>query len=892
MIEHKISDKRWEMKGFWPWVPCKGTSMEIGNELMGVTEWLPATVPGGVHQDLYAAGLIDDPYMDDNSVKCEWVENRWWVYRTTFELPELKGERVELVFKGLDYEAIITLNQVRLGEHVGMYEHAVYDVTELLRNAKTAELQVVLKHPPDEMGQIGLTSQTFTQKSRFNYKWDFSTRLVNIGIWDDVLLRIHGTSSLSDISISTNFDGVTGQVAITADVRKYSATGSASVGTTMFVEATLIDPNGENVASVSAPVVLASDKALLGTGRSELAFTVEKPRLWYPNGYGEQPLYRLHLRLLEDEVVSDEHCREVGIRSLCYEKNPGGPADALPYTFVINGERIYIQGANLTPLDHLYGNIRRSHYEWTIRLAKHANMNMLRIWGGGLIEKDWLYELCDRHGILIWQEFIQSSSGIDNEPSKKPEFLTLLASSATHALKMRRNHVSLAVWSGGNELMSEFDRPSTYEDMNLAMLRELVAIHDPMRLFLPTSASGPVQYVTREKGVSHDVHGHWKYEGNPEHYTLYGEADYLFHSEFGVDGVSAVRSLRKFLSEPHLKPTSMRNDLVWRHHGEWWDTYDRDTALFGSFNDLADFADASQWMQAEGLRFILEANRRRIPFNSGSLVWQLNEPWPNASCTNLVDYYMEPKMAYYWVREAYRPDRISLDYRRLDYRPGETMHMSVYWHRRTGGNVLEKPVQLRLLDGRGYLLSERTIDIRAEPGDCIVRGDVELEAPVTEDGLFIVRLHVEGQEEPECDYFFSTAVQKIYRSAFAYHDADLCVEPEVEWERDSFMPGDGLTVCSRTYRVVNRGERAAMHIYPIETSDNYWMLANDAYFTLLPGESRKIKVLCTPRCHEVFTAARTSAPIELEPEIVFSCFGAKARVPQVNQALTHISTIN
>src|SRR5690606_3855820 len=143
-------------------------------------------------------------------------------------------------------------------------------------------------------------------------------------------------------------------------------------------------------------------------------------------------------------------------------------------------------------------------------------------------------------------------------------------------------------------------------DENLKMLGELVALHDPQRLFLPTSASGPVEHITRKKGVSHDVHGWWKYEGNPGHYELYGEADNLFHSEFGVDGANAVKSLRKFLSEPYLEPVSMKESLVWRHHGEWWDTYEREERMFGGPpRDLHSFVASSQWMQAEGLRFIL-----------------------------------------------------------------------------------------------------------------------------------------------------------------------------------------------------------------------------------------------------------------------------------------------
>ncbi|PLT44714.1 Beta-mannosidase [Paenibacillus pasadenensis] len=930
-MEMRKLDAAWEVKGFWPWVPLKGTSMEIGNELLGVTEWIPATVPGGVHEDLYRAGLIPDPYVDTNSLAVEWVENRWWVYRGRFARPELEpGCRAELVLAGLDYEAIVSLNGRRLGEHEGMYEPAVYDVTELLGERETAELQIILKQAPDEMGQIGKTSETFTQKSRFNYKWDFSTRLVNVGIWDTVSLRVRRAVSLDELALHANVreDG-TGVVSVAALARVEKGTGGAAA------ELELLDPDGRTAARWSGPV---ADGAV----RAELE--VPEPRLWHPNGYGEQPLYELRLRLFADGRLTEETTRRTGIRRIEYRRNPGGPDDALPYTFVVNGQPIYIQGANLTPLDHLYGNVGAERYGWLARLARRANLNLLRVWGGGLIEKEELYDLCDRLGILVWQEFIQSSSGIDNEPSQKPRFLELLGRSAVQALKTRRNHVSLAVWSGGNELMSAPDRPSTYEDANLAYLRALVAEHDPQRLFLPTSASGPRQYITSEKGVSHDVHGHWKYMGNPGHYPLYAEADHLFHSEFGVDGVSSVKSLRKFLSEPHRKPVSMEESFVWRHHGEWWDTFGRDTELFGGFADLQAFSDASQWIQAEGLRFILEANRRRQGRQSGSIIWQLNEPWPNASCTNLVDYYMEPKMAYYWTRSAFEGTHASLDYRSLDAPAGSRLQAAVHLHRRPGaaaglaagevrgldaglagtammergasqatgeggglasgqssqsnpqmdereasqagrasgeGRELDAGqssqamdegleanvtpllrVRAEVRDLRGALLHEQTFDAPAGgetgAGSGSLRiGTLDWVVQDTYNGLLLVRLRIEGMDAPPpVDYFFSTRSPEVYAAALEPMAAALRAEPLGGWEQAP--PEAGGPAASprlrRAYVIANDGTEAALHVRPEETTDGWWMEASEAYFTLLPGESRRVELSCAPRRGELFGA--------------------------------------
>jgi beta-mannosidase len=868
MKEYSLNGLTWELKGFWPWVPLKGTSMEIGNELMGVTEWLPATVPGGVHYDLYRAGLIDNPYRDMNSLHAEWVENRWWVYRAKLERELPSGEQVELVFKGLDYEAIVYLNGVKLGEHAGMYHPAVFDVTELLAGAPGAELLIVLKQAPDEMGQIGRTSQTFTQKSRFNYKWDFSTRLVNVGIWDDVVLRVHRAYSLDELALRTDWDGSQGLIRLSASVRGY---GAGSHDEAVALEIEVSDPSGAAVARLT--------ERFRADGLCETEIPIAEPQLWYPNGYGEQPLYKVAVRLRDgsgtdsESAAHDERVLWTGIRRLEYAQNERSPQDALPYTFIVNGQRIYIKGANMTPLDHLYGNIAPERYEWMVQLAKHANMNMIRVWGGGIIEKPIFYELCDRHGILIWQEFIQSSSGIDNEPSKRPEFLELLAKTAVCALKDRRSHVSLAVWSGGNELMSEPNKPSTYEDETIGMLRALVEKHDPERLFLPTSASGPVQYITEEQGVSHDVHGHWKYQGNPDHYRIYGNADHLFHSEFGVDGVSSPRSIAKFLSKPHRTPVPMEESLVWRHHGEWWDTYERDRTIFGgrAVSNLETFSRCSQWMQAEGLRYILEANRRRMFEQSGSIIWQLNEPWPNVTCTNLVDYYEELKMAYYWVRGAYAPVHVSLDYRKLDYAAGESFRAPVYIHAEQHASACT--VTAQVLDKHGAVHAERQFEASSSADKAAEAGILEFDVPAAQDQLFYVRLKLQlatGESATNL-YAFSTAAGKAYAPALEAADSVVVSEAVSEWRRAAADSQEW----ERDYRVGNAGADVALHIHPEETTDGFRMAADDAYFSLFPGEERIVRVRCRRRGGELFTLdAQVDGRSAEEPTVVFRHFGS------------------
>ncbi|MCQ2425491.1 MAG: hypothetical protein MJ070_05045, partial [Lachnospiraceae bacterium] len=330
---------------------------------------------------------------------------------------------------------------------------------------------------------------------------------------------------------------------------------------------------------------------------------------------------------------------------------------------------------NMTPLDIMYGCVDEARYEKMLKLAKDANVDIIRVWGGGIIEKEAFYDLCDKYGIMIWQEFIQSSSGIDNIPSKDARFLALIEKTAVSAIKEKRNHVALTFWSGGNELMDEHGIPSKYEDENIALLKSLCEKYNPETLMLPTSASGPSEWNIQGKPeMNHDIHGPWKYDGPVGHYTLYNTATCMLHSEFGCDGMTNLPMIEKYLApESRDRVYTVAENLTWRHHGEWWDTTWRDFNLFGNLtNDLPTFVTVSQYMQGEAIRYALEAHRRRAWQCCGAITWQFNEPWPNVSCTCVVDYECNPKFAYYYYRDAMKPYHISMRYDKLVWDAGET----------------------------------------------------------------------------------------------------------------------------------------------------------------------------------------------------------------------------
>lgn len=802
----------WKLKGFWPYVPFKERSMEVGNELMGVTDWLPAQVPGGVHHDLMKAGLIPDPYYELNSLACEWVENRWWMYKTNVVLDDrYLDKHLQLVFKGVDYVAHFFLNGQKLGVHEGMFHPAVFNVTGLMKKGNN-ELIVLLEHAPDEMHQIGHTSMTKTQKSRFNYKWDFGTRLVNLGIWQDVILKVSEGYVIEETRIST--DVVEGKGIIHSSFR------IKGIPNTSCKALVRLEFDGECISEERAVIHFDSDYSSFVWN-----YTIPNPELWYPHDVGDQPLYTLTVDLYNEEKLSDRLERRVGIRKLEYRLNENSPAGALPYTIVINDKPIYIKGVNITPFDHLYGNLSYSDYARYVQLIKEANINLVRVWGGGIIEKECFYELCDEHGIMIWQEFIQSSSGVDNIPSKDPHFLQLLSKTVRAAVMERRNHVSHVIWSGGNELADENFAPVDYTDENIQMIKQLVEKLDPGKLFLPSSASGPLEFldVSRPR-QNHDVHGKWKYEGVTRHYQVYNQSDSLLHSEFGVDGLSHLESLKNFLHPDNLKVTNMAENLTWRHHGEWWDTFFRDTEIFGKMSDIQQFIHCSQFIQAEGLRYILESNRRRKFQNSGSIIWQLNEPWPNVSCTSLVDYYKRPKMAYYWVRKAFAPIHVSLKHEGLMHELGIPFRGEIYLH--STAAAAQFKVGWEVLDISGRVIAEGHEVVYASERTAVLVKNLDLPLPEFPSKVFFVRLKVsQGEEEMGSNlYVFSQRTEEIFRPLLELNGAQLEIVQD-----------------GNRHIITNTGSEVALFVqgWTVSHPD---LIVDGNYSSLFPGERRLFKV--------------------------------------------------
>ena len=638
--------KNWYLRGYNNYVPLHEQSREVDAQTKGVTFDMKVETPHSIYDALLEYGYIDDPYFELNSTKCEWVASRWWVYYTTIQVEKLTP-RMELVFEGLDYKAHIYVNNQKIGEAENAFIRHTFDVSSLLKEGGNT-VKVILESAPDEMGQIGFSDRVFTQKPKFNYKWDFCTRLISLGIYKPVYLQFGEKAKIHNVRFEQG----------------------------ERLDNPMLTVTCENFAQDCKIVVDFAGKHYEITDISHpIPLHIENPQLWYPNGLGEQPLYDLSVSLYQGDSCIDEYKTKVGIRSFCVEHNENA-RNALPYVFKVNDQKVYVKGVNITPLDQTCYT-PNERYDQLLALLKQANVNLIRVWGGGLIESEYFYSQCDKLGFMVLQDFTQSSCGINNETCKDETYLENFAKTAIFACKELRNHPSLVAFDGGNEMISPDWMPLTEEDKTIKMLSDIVKEHCDDRTFYPTTPSGlSVNGDMSKKCMNHDIHGPWKYY--PNHYEYYNNIDSLFHSEFGVDGMANLESLQKFLSDKNLKVSNAMENLVWRHHGEWWDTYERDCAIFGIPKDLEEQIANSQKVQAEGLRYALEANRRRAFQNSGSIIWQANECYPNVFSTSLIDFYMQPKPVLQQVAKAYAPLNVSLKYDKWVLEKGETIKLDVF----------------------------------------------------------------------------------------------------------------------------------------------------------------------------------------------------------------------
>jgi beta-mannosidase len=691
-------------------------------------EWLPALVPGGVHESLLAAGRIEHPYFGDNAHGVRWVEERTWWYRARFAGPAAGGgERVLLDFHGLDTVASIWLNGAHLGDHASQFRPASFDVTGQLREQNELVLRfspplqdlrapesiinsaAILKDivgsamspgdsddgggesPPGVLsGDLALTLR---RKGTFSWGWDFAPRLPSIGIWLPVELRVQSRAALDGHHIR----------AVAVDAQARTARVEVDVDVDAFA----------HPEPLTALLALTSPTGRRTTHRLELdeegrfrsasaRFEVTDAQLWWTHDLGASARYEVHLELVtRDGTVLDERDDRIGLRTVSLDRSADPSDGGRFFRFVLNGVPTYSRGANWIPADMMVGSVTDERCRALVDRARAANMTMLRVWGGGTYERDAFYDACDELGVLVWQDFMFAC--IDY-PSDDPELRAEVTEEARHQVRRLRNHPCLALWCGNNEVHAIhgiLDRSFAPGNWGYAFFHEIlpdaVARHSPGTDYWPGSPWGEDDPTGINGVLDGDRHA-WEVwhgidlgAGGPTEFASRGEAVHFhryaydrgkFISEFGIHATPELSTLERW-TEPgtlalHSHDLLNRNKDVPKDKGDAMMSVETGLPL-----TLREYLDFSMATQAEGLKFGIEHYRRRQPHNSGTLVWQLNDSWPGMSWS-IIDYDLTAKAGYYFVQRAYRPVLAS-----FSHTEAEGLRLWVT-------NSLPRPVTLRL----------------------------------------------------------------------------------------------------------------------------------------------------------------------------------------------------
>jgi beta-mannosidase len=639
----------------------------------GKDEWLPATVPGSVHLDLLAAGRIPDPFVADNEKRVQWVAESDWEYRRLFTIKSelLKEAELWLVCDGLDTLATVTLNGHLLGQTDNMFRQYEWDVKPWLLTVDATgkpaanELRVQFASPvkfaaeQQAVRALPGVSQAipggpYLRKAPCQFGWDWGPQLPPVGIWKDLRLEGRTGARLQQVYLRQEHAG--GQVTVEARVA-VERLGKVPLTATVRI----IAPDSGVVES-SAEVAPGDEV--------KLRVPIAQPQLWWPNGYGRQPLYQVEIRLdysgSPAEAPLDQRTYPLGLRTI--ELRQSEDQWGRSFVFVVNGVPVFVKGSNWIPADSFPTRISDKHLDGLIRAAAETHQNMLRVWGGGFYEEERFYDLCDRYGILVWQEFIFSCSIY---PLDDPAYLENVRQEVVQNVRRLRHRASLALWCGNNEMewgwcdwawkqRSDLnDLKTAYDHFFHRTLPGWCTAEDPDHAYWPSSPSSDTPFENPNGQRQGDAH-YWDVWHGRKPFTAYRDQYPRFMSEFGFQALPPLATIRtyadeadwnmtSYIMEQHQKNASGNSLMV----GQMLDT-------FRLPKDFASLVYLSMALQAEGIRYGVEHWRRHVDRVGGTLYWQLNDCWPVASWSSL-DYFGRWKALHYAARRFYAPVMLSIE---------------------------------------------------------------------------------------------------------------------------------------------------------------------------------------------------------------------------------------
>ena len=638
-------------------------------------ETVNATVPGNVELDLLAAGLIENPETGSNVYLLRPYEGYQWRYSRHFSTPEMTNEdEASLHFGGIDCYAEVFLNGKKVGSASNMLIDYRFDVTDALSRGTGSDnvLEVYIRSsvaegrkgvPPTISYNFAQVESVRSRRAPHTYGWDIMPRLVSAGLWRSVTLEVKPPVHIEDAHW------------FTYDVNTEAKTA------TVYLDYTLALPVKYQNGEMSLEFSLSKDGVVkyrgvntIASHASRMMIGLDNVEFWWPKGYGEPALYDAVVRVLDSEGKEiDVDRKKLGIRTVSLDMTPtNSPEKPGRFCFIVNGEKIYIHGSNWTPMDAFHSRDTK-HLEAAFAIANDLNCNMLRCWGGNVYEDHAFFDLCDKNGIMVWQDF---AMGCTLYPQDE-EFRKAIADEVRSVVLKLRSHPSLVLWAGNNEndqnltigTLQKFRKDPNDDVISRVTIPEVLYEYDPTRPYLPSSPYWSEELVETTYSTDNLPEDHlWGPRGYYKD-SFYTGAKCIFVSEIGYHGMPNRESLEKMFPAESVYPWTDRKNFRWnedwltksiRIFKEWGYTPDRNNLminqvrlLFGEVpTDLDEFIFASQSVQAEAMKYFIEKFRgHKFAPNTGMLWWNIRDGWPVISDA-VVDWYNSPKMAYWFIKNA------------------------------------------------------------------------------------------------------------------------------------------------------------------------------------------------------------------------------------------------
>lgn len=784
---------------------------------IGADEWMKAQVPGTVHTDLLNAQSIFNPFFGKQEASLQWIEKKDWEYRCLFtpDARLLERKNLELVFEGLDTHAEIYLNEQLLGRTNNMFRRFSFNIKPYLLSGSN-RIRILFRSPAkydDSLARVSLplvlpgeNSRMYSRKAQYHYGWDWAPRLLTSGIWKPVFLFAWDEVNAGSLTLTAQkLSDKRGEINAVLRCRSLSA-GQ------LLLRPQLQLPGGEWINI--APIHVLVQK---GENRLSFKIPVNNPATWWCNGMGKAELYQVKLQYGFAGKSMDEISNTVGFRTieLVQEKEKEGSS----FYFKLNGKSVYIRGANFVPADvFLPRALKLKQYQRLIGAVREANMNMLRVWGGGVYEDDEFYRLCDENGIMVWQDFMFAGAMYPWSDT----FLNNVREEVDQQVLRLGSHPCLTLWCGNNEMeeawfnwgwqqqfkLNKNDSARIYKGYRNLFHELIPARLKHLNSAVPYRPSSPSTGWGRPEAYRQgDVH-YWGVWWGKEPVESYNDKVGRFNSEYGMQSLPALQTIREFALESDWDTTSVSMKAHQKHPFGYQNIKMYIEDKFKPPQQFEHLVYISQLMQADAMATAIAAHRSNKPYNMGTLYWQLNDCWPGVTWSS-IDYFGRKKALHYRLKDLFKNEMLTVS------SMPESFAVQALSEKPDSLKVWIR-LEVRTFDGRVIQRQKLDVELSREEATHVMLG--KSVQPIDEANSYIhVRMTPAHNDETLAEtiaFFLPPKDLQLPKAAISLKQVG---QDSIELSSPVFAYGVYLD----------------LHSY-VETDDNY--------FHLRPGEKRRVRV--------------------------------------------------